>query len=48
MPGALVGSIDAIVEKLRATREHFDISYAVIPGAAMAECAPIVARLAGT
>jgi probable F420-dependent oxidoreductase len=48
MPGALVGSIDAIVEKLQATRERFDISYAVVPGAAIDECAPIVARLAGT
>jgi probable F420-dependent oxidoreductase len=48
MPGALVGSIDAIVDKLLSTREQFDISYAVIPGAAMAECAPIVARLAGS
>jgi probable F420-dependent oxidoreductase len=48
MPGALVGSVDAIIEKLQANRERFDLSYPVIPGAAMHDMAPIVARLVGT
>ena len=48
MPGALVGSLDAIVEKLQANRERFDLSYPVIPGSHLHEMAPAVARLAGT
>jgi probable F420-dependent oxidoreductase len=48
MPGALVGSVDAIVDKLQVNRERFDISYAVLPGATLDAMAPVVARLAGT
>jgi probable F420-dependent oxidoreductase len=48
MPGALVGSCEAIVDKLQANRDRFDLSYAVIPGAAVNDMAPVVARLAGT
>jgi probable F420-dependent oxidoreductase len=48
MPGTLVGSIDSIVDKLQANRERFNLSYTVVPGAAINEVAPIVARLAGT
>jgi probable F420-dependent oxidoreductase len=48
MPGALVGSLDAIVDKLRANRERFDLSYPVVPGLAMRDMAPVVARLAGS
>jgi probable F420-dependent oxidoreductase len=48
MPGALVGSLDAITEKLQANRNRFDLSYPVIPGAALTTMAPVVARLAGT
>jgi probable F420-dependent oxidoreductase len=48
MPGALVGSVEAICEKLQANRDRFDLSYPVIPGAALDDMAPIVARLAGT
>ena len=48
MPGALVGSLDAISEKLQANRDRFDLSYPVIPGAALSDMAPVVARLAGT
>ena len=44
----LLGSLDAITEKVQANRERFDISYIVIPGASMAAMAPLVARLAGT
>jgi probable F420-dependent oxidoreductase len=48
MPGLLAGSPEAIEDKLLANREQWDISYPVIPGAAMDALAPIVARLAGT
>jgi probable F420-dependent oxidoreductase len=48
MPGTLVGSPQRIEEKLRANRERYDISYPVIPGAAIDAMAPIVAKLAGT
>jgi probable F420-dependent oxidoreductase len=48
MPGALVGSVEAIADKLQANRERFDLSYAVVPGAALNALAPVVARLAGT
>jgi hypothetical protein len=47
MPGALIGSLEAIVDKLLEMRERYDISYPVIPGAAMDSMAPVVARLAG-
>jgi probable F420-dependent oxidoreductase len=48
MPGVLAGGLDAIEARLVANRERWDISYPVIPGAAMDAMAPIVARLAGT
>ena len=48
MPGTLVGEFEAIVEKVHANRERFDISYLVIPGAAMHTMAPLVQRLAGS
>jgi probable F420-dependent oxidoreductase len=48
MPGTLVGSRAAIVDKLRANREQWDISYPVIPGGMIDAMAPIVAELAGT
>jgi probable F420-dependent oxidoreductase len=48
MPGTLVGSRQAIVDKLRANRERWDISYPVIPGGMLDTMAPIVAELAGT
>ena len=48
MPGTLVGSREQIVEKLHANRERYDISYPVMPGAAMEAMAPIVAQLAGS
>ena len=48
MPGTLVGSREAIVDKLHANREQWDISYPVIPGGAMDTMAPIVAKLAGS
>jgi probable F420-dependent oxidoreductase len=48
MPGALVGSLEAICQKLQANRDRFDLSYPVIPGPALNDMAPVVARLAGT
>ena len=48
MPGTLVGSVEAIIAKVQANRERFDISYPVIPGAMLNDMAPVVARLAGT
>jgi probable F420-dependent oxidoreductase len=48
MPGTLVGSVDAVSDKLQANRDRFDLSYPVIPGAALNDMAPVVARLAGT
>jgi probable F420-dependent oxidoreductase len=48
MPGTLVGTRQAIVQKLRANRDQWDISYPVIPGAAIDVMAPIVAELTGT
>jgi probable F420-dependent oxidoreductase len=48
MPGALVGSVEAIVDKLQINRDRFDLSYPVIPSAALEDMAPVVARLSGT
>jgi probable F420-dependent oxidoreductase len=48
IPGALVGTRTAIVDKLQGMRERYDISYPVIPGAAMEAMSPIVAQLADT
>jgi probable F420-dependent oxidoreductase len=48
MPSALVGSVDAIVDKLQTNRASFDLSYPVVSVGAMDEFAPIVRRLAGT
>jgi hypothetical protein len=48
MPSALVGSVEAIVDKLEANRSRFDLSYPVISLSAMDAFAPIVRRLAGT
>lgn len=48
MPGTMVGSLESIADKLQANRDQFDLSYAVIPGAALDALAPVVARLAAT
>ena len=44
---ALVGSVDAICERLVARRERFGISYVTVPGRHMDAFAPVVSRLAG-
>jgi probable F420-dependent oxidoreductase len=46
-PVALVGSVDSMVEALEARRERWQISYPVVPQAALETFAPVVARLAG-
>ena len=48
MPSTLIGSVDAVVEKLQANRDMFDLSYPVIFAPAIDDFAPVVARLAGT
>jgi probable F420-dependent oxidoreductase len=48
MPGALVGSRTAIIDKLQAMRAEHGLSYPVVPAAALRDMAPIVAQLAGT
>jgi probable F420-dependent oxidoreductase len=47
-PYFLIGSVEEIVEKLRANRERFGISYIIAPDVFLDALAPIVARLAGT
>jgi hypothetical protein len=48
MPATMIGSVEQIIERLQRQREEFDISYRIIPGFAMDEFAPVVARLTGT
>jgi probable F420-dependent oxidoreductase len=48
MPHFLIGTIDQMVEDLRARRERFGISYVVFPDAAAESLAPVVERLTGT
>jgi probable F420-dependent oxidoreductase len=48
MPHFLIGTVDQIVEDLKARRERFGISYLAIPGEAAEAFAPVVERLTGT
>lgn len=47
-PYFLIGTVDQIVDKLRANRERFGISYIIAPDVFFDALTPIVARLAGT
>jgi probable F420-dependent oxidoreductase len=47
-PHALLGSVDAVCERVLSLREEFGVSYVNVPGRNMDEFAPVVARLAGT
>jgi probable F420-dependent oxidoreductase len=47
MPSTLIGSIDAIIEKLVRNRDQFGLSYAVMPASALDAISPVVGRLAG-
>jgi probable F420-dependent oxidoreductase len=48
MPSTLVGSLDAIEDKLLANREQFGLSYPVLPASGLDSLAPVVRRLAGS
>lgn len=48
MPSIFIGSLDHIVDEMRARRERHGFSYYVVLDQAMEQVAPIVARLAGT
>jgi probable F420-dependent oxidoreductase len=48
MPHFLIGTVEQIVEDLKARRERFGISYLAIPGEAAEAMAPVVERLTGT
>ncbi|GAC1678612.1 MAG: LLM class F420-dependent oxidoreductase [Candidatus Dormibacteraceae bacterium] len=48
IPHFLIGTVDQIVEDLKARRERFGISYLAIPGEVAESLAPVVERLTGT
>jgi len=48
MPSIFIGSLDHIVDEMRARRERYGFSYYVVLDQAIDKVAPIVARLAGT
>lgn len=48
MPHFLIGTLDQLVEDLRARRERYGISFIVVPGEAAESLAPVVERLTGT
>lgn len=48
MPHFLIGTVDQIVEDIRARRERYGISYLSIPGDYAEALAPVVERLTGT
>ena len=48
IPHFLIGTVDQIVEDLKARRERFGISYLAIPGEVAKSLAPVVERLTGT
>jgi probable F420-dependent oxidoreductase len=48
MPSIFIGSIDRIVDEMRARRERYGVSYYVVLDHAMETVAPIIGRLAGT
>ncbi|HEY7808425.1 MAG TPA: TIGR03621 family F420-dependent LLM class oxidoreductase [Croceibacterium sp.] len=47
-PHFLIGTVEQIVEDLRARRERFGISYVVVPDEAAVSLAPVVEQLTGT
>ena len=46
-PNALIGSVDAICERLVERRERYGISYVMVSMRSTEAFAPVVARLAG-
>jgi probable F420-dependent oxidoreductase len=47
MPSVFIGSIDHVVDEMRARREQYGVSYYVVLDRAVQAVAPIVGRLAG-
>jgi probable F420-dependent oxidoreductase len=48
MPHFLIGTVEQMIEDLRARRERYGISYLVVPDSAAESLAPVVERLTGT
>lgn len=48
MPHFLIGTVEQIIEDLRARRERYGMSYVIVPGEAAESLAPVVERLTGT
>jgi alkanesulfonate monooxygenase SsuD/methylene tetrahydromethanopterin reductase-like flavin-dependent oxidoreductase (luciferase family) len=48
MPHFLIGTVDELVDDLRARRERFGFSFVVVPGDSAEAFAPVVERLSGT
>jgi hypothetical protein len=48
MPSIFIGSVDHIVDEMRARRDRYGFSYYVVLDTTMEHVMPIVARLAGT
>ena len=48
MPSIFIGSVDRVVDEMRARRERYGVSYYVVLDHALEPVAPIVGRLAGT
>jgi hypothetical protein len=47
MPSVFIGSIDHVVDEMRARRDQYGVSYYVVLDRAVQAVAPIVGRLAG-
>ena len=48
MPHFLIGTVDELVDDLKARRERYGFSFVVVPGEAAEAFAPVVERLSGT
>jgi hypothetical protein len=48
MPHFLIGTVDEIVNDLRARRERHGLSYVIVPGEVAESLAPVVEALSGT
>ncbi len=48
MPHFLIGTVDELVDDLRARRERYGFSFVVVPGESAEGFAPVVERLSGT
>ena len=48
MPHFLIGTVDELVDDLRARRERYGFSFVVVPGESAEAFAPVVERLSGT